>query len=1010
MSFNFTGSTGRRNVNLGKRNLMSRNKSAFLKSAQEEREKREAMRARDMAARVIQASLRRKQDMDRWRKQLASQWDGRSVSEFKFFFPSLCEIQDLQETSHQIDNLIENLENMSEKDKNTILNILLETVCNVKDEKFADNLMMMIFGKLVPILKSIEKPLVTQHIRVAVTKKLIKAYFNDVKELLFFLCIESITSTVELLPLFTNMKVNPYEDARACDFAQIFIQMEANVTEKFLSIDESVNTLPDLDKIAMLIYYSNAMNRDHGKTLETSLVNLVPLILSSISSTVEINYDGSNEDMLKIKPENVAVVVSSKQFHDLATLFERSKIPVQIDHQVEFVSSLLHFSALLSNDNGLFKTEIILNWILHDNSALPQQCFTIILNSAQCFRDRSYISEEELKQLIDTNQNKAFWQSLLIFNEFLMSHILYTPDSAFFSQIIMTKSELISFIGFLKLFVSQVLLKYRDIDPPTNPFFLGSFKKLLALTHALYTKNLTLKFVEPAFWIIPDIDWAINSIKSTIPAIESIHQNLMVNDYTAINGSTEDFLKSGLFISTLKNIPKKVVDVLYLLTYASYMISFDKRAELFHSFIEYDKQENDVTGWYPTKVEGKVSRDNLLFDAYKSFGQVRGKDFKKPFSVQFINQFGEAEAGIDGGGLTKELLTSLIDVAVIPSEENRKKNKNLQFFASATDHKLYFNPEFYFKVYYEKQNPQVSIPYACTNHEYLDMCHFFGMVLGKCLYDNVLLDLSFSPFFLKTCAKLGGKLYRNLMGDKIDFMGAAVNLSELKGLDMDLYTSLIYILKQTEQSKFDEMEIPFAVDGVFYDISGKQYHVSVPLGEYKEDIYVTPETRMQFVKMMANFKINVQTKLQMNAFVRGLFEVIKPHWLLLFDFNELQTLISGDEHDIDLDDLKRNVVYGGGYTVNDQTVRDLFEILEEFDQETKGKFLKFVTSSSKKPLLGFNELSPRFGIFNAGNDVNRLPTASTCVNLLKLPNYKNKKVLKEKLLYSINSKAGFDLS
>ena len=36
-----------------------------------------------------------------------------------------------------------------------------------------------------------------------------------------------------------------------------------------------------------------------------------------------------------------------------------------------------------------------------------------------------------------------------------------------------------------------------------------------------------------------------------------------------------------------------------------------------------------------------------------------------------------------------------------------------------------------------------------------------------------------------------------------------------------------------------------------------------------------------------------------------------------------------------------------------------------------------------------------------------LPTANTCMNVLRLPDYKNKKVLKEKLLYAINAKAGF---
>lgn len=39
-----------------------------------------------------------------------------------------------------------------------------------------------------------------------------------------------------------------------------------------------------------------------------------------------------------------------------------------------------------------------------------------------------------------------------------------------------------------------------------------------------------------------------------------------------------------------------------------------------------------------------------------------------------------------------------------------------------------------------------------------------------------------------------------------------------------------------------------------------------------------------------------------------------------------------------------------------------------------------------------------------------LPTSSTCANILRLPNYSNKELLKEKLLYAIKAKSGFDLS
>lgn len=40
----------------------------------------------------------------------------------------------------------------------------------------------------------------------------------------------------------------------------------------------------------------------------------------------------------------------------------------------------------------------------------------------------------------------------------------------------------------------------------------------------------------------------------------------------------------------------------------------------------------------------------------------------------------------------------------------------------------------------------------------------------------------------------------------------------------------------------------------------------------------------------------------------------------------------------------------------------------------------------------------------------RLPSASTCINLLKLPPYRSASVIRAKLLYAVKNVAGFDLS
>ena len=98
----------------------------------------------------------------------------------------------------------------------------------------------------------------------------------------------------------------------------------------------------------------------------------------------------------------------------------------------------------------------------------------------------------------------------------------------------------------------------------------------------------------------------------------------------------------------------------------------------------------------------------------------------------------------------------------------------------------------------------------------------------------------------------------------------------------------------------------------------------------------------------------------------------------------------------------------------------LWETLASFSAEQQGSFLKFVTSCSRPPLLGFCHLEPRFCVQRSGvggsnapddsADHERLPTSATCMNLLKLPPYRSRQGLRDKLLYAIDAGAGFDLS
>jgi ubiquitin-protein ligase E3 C len=188
-----------------------------------------------------------------------------------------------------------------------------------------------------------------------------------------------------------------------------------------------------------------------------------------------------------------------------------------------------------------------------------------------------------------------------------------------------------------------------------------------------------------------------------------------------------------------------------------------------------------------------------------------------------------------------------------------------------------------------------------------------------------------------------------------------------------------------------------------------------PLKPNGANIEVTNENRLVYISYVARYRLQGQGHVQTMAFLNGVSSIIQPSWLSMFNQHELQTLIGGTSGAIDVADLRKNTNYGGVYVIGDDgaehpTVGRFWTVMNSLDDKERRAVLKFVTSTPRAPLLGFGSLNPKFSIRDAGNDETRLPSASTCVNLLKLPFYSNENILREKLLAAVNSGAGFDLS
>ncbi|CAH8658398.1 unnamed protein product [Schistosoma rodhaini] len=414
------------------------------------------------------------------------------------------------------------------------------------------------------------------------------------------------------------------------------------------------------------------------------------------------------------------------------------------------------------------------------------------------------------------------------------------------------------------------------------------------------------------------------------------------------------------------SLSNRQIRQILLLKKVPFVIPFEKRVKLFKILINDDStyNRNPFRRIYNISNQSSVPlivrRTHLYEDGFEKLSKENVPNLHQRLKVTFLNPTGLAEVGIDGGGLSREFLTEIIRAGFDPTRG---------FFIYASDKTLY-------------PNPQAS---AITSN-YLKHYYFLGRILAKAIYEGVLVDLQFAYFFLAKIVSRSG--------------GGGVGFDYLHSLDPQLYKQLLFL--KNYKGDVRDLSLDFTV---VQSIFGQSETVELKPGG--KHIPVTEENRVEYVHLIANYKLNKMIYPQVRAFTAGLNDVIPIDWVRLFDAEELQTLISGADMVIDVDDLRQHTFYIGNSMNYTETLDCFWSVLKNFTESDKRSFLRFVTACSRPPMFGFRDLQPPFSI-QITDEIERLPTASTCTNLLKLPNFRNIHILRERLLYALNANAGFE--
>ncbi|PFH51865.1 hypothetical protein AMATHDRAFT_141636 [Amanita thiersii Skay4041] len=283
-----------------------------------------------------------------------------------------------------------------------------------------------------------------------------------------------------------------------------------------------------------------------------------------------------------------------------------------------------------------------------------------------------------------------------------------------------------------------------------------------------------------------------------------------------------------------------------------------------------------------------------------------------------------------------------------------------------------------------------------------------GQFVAKAMLDSRIIDLDFNRIFLKHI--LGEDVPVTLASLQLVDVGLANSLTKLQVMSsaqkqlhsVDKLTRKVALV---EVGNFEDLALDFTIPG--YDIELR------PGGR---DITVTSENVDEYIHEVLDAVLGKGAQIQAKAFKEGFSKVFPVSDLQAFSADELVMLFGNSDEDWCLDTLSEAIKADHGFNVDSKAIRDLIEVMSEYEAPTRRAFLQFITGSPKLPIGGFRGLNPPLTVVRKPHEApltsdDYLPSVMTCVNYLKLPEYSSKSIMKEKLHTAIQEGVGsFHLS
>eukprot|EP00043_Microstomoeca_roanoka_P015167 m.151401 g.151401 ORF g.151401 m.151401 type:complete len:934 (-) comp16199_c4_seq2:139-2940(-) len=335
-----------------------------------------------------------------------------------------------------------------------------------------------------------------------------------------------------------------------------------------------------------------------------------------------------------------------------------------------------------------------------------------------------------------------------------------------------------------------------------------------------------------------------------------------------------------------------------------------------------------------------IDRHNLLQSSCERLQALNAQELQNSFAIEFRDEAGH------GQGVKREWFTLLS--------------------------KEIFNPDYaLFELSPDEQSYLPNLN-SSINPDHLAYFQFLGRILALASIHKQTLPV-----------RLAAPVYKHLLG-------LPATIEDVALFDPPYAQSLRWILENPIAEA--DLDLTFSVEhDAFGDLLEEEL---IPNGRL---VAVTEENKAAYVQMLCEWKLAKAMRTQLDAIALGFSEFISLILLQLFDENELNRIVSG-ESIIDVDDWRKHTELSG-YEPEQAVVHWFWEYVAALSLEKRAMLLQFSTGSPTLPVGGFEHLPTSDGLakFTLAKVDNShdLPTASTCFNLLRMPEYPSKEALRK---------------